>query len=290
MALTGSSIFNSNGNAITLNDTVNGTQNLTLNAGSGAVTLSSTLGNSNRLGVLSITGSAINANNNITANQMTFTGPVVTAAGTFTYDSNSNNIDFTNTLTGADTNLILNAGAGGDVTFANAVSLESLNTSANLANVGSNITTDSGGITFSSPVTLTGNSTFNSTNSPIVLDAVNGTKTFTLNAGTSTVALNNPIGASTRLGALDITGSAGITINTASIKAAQMDMNSPVTLAATTTLDSNGNAINLDDTVNATAAGVQGLTLSGGAGAVTLTGALGNCHSFGSFECDWQCH
>ncbi|ODN42347.1 beta strand repeat-containing protein [Piscirickettsia litoralis] len=284
VTLTAGVTLDSNSNPINFENTVNGTQALTINAGASTATIKNQLGNTARIGTLGITGNSIVINNNITANQMTFTGPVVTAAGTFTYDSNSNNIGFTNTLTGADTNLILNAGAGGDVTFANAVSLESLNTSANLANVGNNITTDSGGITFSSPVTLTGNSTFNSTNSAIVLDAVDGTKTFTLNAGTSTVALNNPIGASTRLGALDITGSAGITINTASIKAAQMDMNSPVTLAATTTLDSNGNAINLDDAVNATAAGMQGLTLSGGAGAVTLTGALGNVTRLGALS------
>jgi filamentous hemagglutinin family protein len=174
---------------ITLTSTVNGANSLTLTGGTGGTISFGTIGGTTPLTSLTASGSTINQNStvkttgavsytgstavnipsNITTSGgvVTMTGPV-TVSGTPTIDSTNGggtaagaNISFSSTLNGA-TALTLRAGTGGNVTFAGAVGNTApltnlVFTSANLIQIGNNITVSGGNpLLFPSPCQFDG--------------------------------------------------------------------------------------------------------------------------------------
>ncbi|MFM6106181.1 MAG: beta strand repeat-containing protein, partial [Sphaerospermopsis kisseleviana] len=138
---------------ILLGGTVNGNHNLTLNAGTGNLTFG------NAVNVNSLTTTAANtdiANNITTTGTQEFTGAVnLTGNNPKTFNSTNNDILFSSTINGLTTDFTLNAGAG-NLTFGNAVNVNSLTTTAANTNIANNITT-AGNQTYNGDVNLTGN-------------------------------------------------------------------------------------------------------------------------------------
>jgi CHAT domain-containing protein len=178
---------------ILLGGTVNGNQIFTLNTGTGNITFSDTVN------VQSLETTAANTNiaDNISTNgTQTFNGVVtLTGNNAKTFSSNNNNIIFSSTVNGANTDFTLNAGTA-ILTFSDVVDVQSLETTAANINIANNITTN-GTQTFNGVVILTGNNakTFSSNGNDISFSStVNGANTdFTLNAGTGNITFSDTV-------------------------------------------------------------------------------------------------
>ncbi len=321
--LAGSSSINTSANngAISFGGTIDastaGSQALTLNAGAnGVITFSGAIGATTRLGSLLISSAgagtgSVNISANITANSFTITNAVhTTLAASSSIDTSANNgaIFFGGGIygtTAGSQNLTLNAGSSGAITFVGAVGattrlgtvLISSAAGTSTVSIGSNITANSFTITNAVPTILTGSSTIDTSanNGAIsfggMIDGTTaGAQSLTLNAGSSgAITLTGVVGGTTRLGALLISSTAGsssvsisgtITANSFTVTNAV-----PVTLAATIAINTSANngAIFFGGTVDATAAGVQALTLTAGSsGAITFTGAVGGTTRLGA--------
>ncbi|MCQ2596397.1 MAG: hypothetical protein MJ181_00985 [Treponema sp.] len=108
-----------NGKAVTFNNTIDGTKNLTVN-GSGAVTFKDSLGNTTKLGTVSVKGTSITFDSgcekvNSEGADQTFTGPVTLNENcTFT----GKNVSYKNTVSGAKD---FTVDGSGTVTFENTI-------------------------------------------------------------------------------------------------------------------------------------------------------------------------
>ncbi len=152
--------------------------------------------------------------------------------------------------------------------------------------------------------------------------AVDGAQALTLNSGTGSTIFGGNVGSSTALSSLDVTrnttiansisvtttgntnfqgtvnaGTAGVetlTLNAGSVNLGgnigdtaalkSLTVNGNVTLDNTLSITTTGNTINLNDTVDAATAGVQGLTLNSGAGSVNLDGNVGSTRALASLN------
>ena len=253
------------------------------------------------IGTTPYTFGAVTTNGTLTLGQATSFGVVALGSNT-TIDSTNTAIDFTNTVDGTTANaegLVVNAGTGA-VTFGAPVGGSFALTS--LAVTGpttleANVTTD-GAQTYNSAVTLgaavvTLNSNFNGTSNGAVdfastVDAnTAGSDGLVVTAGTGLVTFGTTVGGSQALASLAVTGPTMLGGNV-STEGGQT-YNSAVTLAATVTLNSNANntgngAIDFVNTVNATTAGSQGLTVTTGTGTVTFGGAVGGSQKLASLS------
>lgn len=182
--------------ALTFNNTLNGdgtvlNPNLTIIAGAGAsaVTFNNTIGATNSLGPLSVSGSTITVANNITTNGLiTLTGNVVrkTGVAAATFNSNGNAISITGNLNGTAANaqsLTITAGAGsvsiGGSTGAS-VSLKALSITAGSISMGNIGTSGAGGVNDAMTLTSANDFTFTGTNY-----RTNNTATYVAGAGKS---------------------------------------------------------------------------------------------------------
>ncbi|MBD2202994.1 CHAT domain-containing protein [Calothrix sp. FACHB-1219] len=271
LSVTGDLIFNSpvsltnasytfKADNITFNDTVDGNNNLTLNAITN-ISFNGEVGGTTPLNELTVASANTNVANNITttANQQFNSAVTLTGGGSNLFNSNDSNIAFSSTINGAS-NLTLNAGTG-NINLGGAVGgttpLTGLSLTAANTNVANNITT-TGNQQFTSPVTLTGtNQTFNSNNSNITFDSnIDGASNLTLNAGTGAINFGGVIGGTTPLSSLNLAFS---NINLPSSLNIQGDLifDNPVKLTSAT---NNFKADNI--TFNGTVDGNSNLTLN----------------------------
>ncbi|MFN7559745.1 MAG: beta strand repeat-containing protein, partial [bacterium] len=203
----------------------------------GNVSLTST----NALTLPAITASSILAQT--TGTNITLGGNITTANGPITFNNNvilganqsmnagTGTITFGGTVNGANT-LTTSAGA---TNFSGAVggsmALNGL-TVTGAANVGSNITSDNGPITFNNNVTLTGNSTMNVGTGAITFGGtVNGANDLTVNAGITSFA--SAVGGTDPLNNLSVATTNALTlptVNAATILARTTGATADVTL------------------------------------------------------------
>ncbi len=293
---------------ISFSNTTNGATALTLLAGTGGnISFANAIGGTNPLTNLIFTSAnQIQIGNNITvtgANPLTFPSPV-RLTGASQISSNNANINFSNTIDGAQ-NLTLSGGAG-STTFSSAIGgttpLTSLSATAGIItqnstvkttgalsytgstaiNANGNITTSGGTIALAGPTTITSNPTFDGTNGGAVAtgatisfgNTLNGATALTLNAGTSgNISFGGVVGGINALTNLIFTNANSIKIgNNITVTGANpLAFPTPVLLTGTSQLNSNNANITFSSTVN----GAQALTLTGGAGTATFSGALG---------------
>lgn len=237
----------STGANITFDSTINQGQNLTLTAGSGIVTLTGDIGGGTRIGTLAINsgsvstgavtaaaiiqsagsatfGGAVNANSSsgisLTGSQFTFNSTVTTTT--------------LGPLTVANTGLLTLAG---DCTIGATFS----QVGSGLNRVASQITAKNG-ITFTTGVTLTGVSVFDTSQNqtPVHLASVDGNFDLTLKAGNAGgITVSGDIGSTTRIGALSIVSVDDFLAR--NIKAASISSTSITTQATMLSLDTTGN-------------------------------------------------
>ncbi len=236
----GKNLFTSTTGNISLEDTVNGKTDLTLNAGKD-VTFSNAVG-----GTTPLTSLTSNANNTNIANNISATGDLafnssinLTGKSPQALTSITGNINFGNPLDGASA-LTLNAAK--EVTFNGAVGgttkLNSLTSNAQKTNIANNISTTTGTLQFNSPVTLIGSGakTFDASNSDInFTSTLDGSGNLTLNNGTGKVTFDDNI---TGIGGLNITNSGGTTVPAqTTIPNGDININSPVSVKGDTTFN-----------------------------------------------------
>ena len=227
------------GNGITFDNTVNGNSNLTVNGGTGNITFTGAIGNPQKL------LGAVIANTKGTTNF----GSTVNAQSLTTYGS------------GGTTQLTGDVTTTNSQTYGNAVTI-----------IPKNLTLAGNGITFDS--------------------TVNGNSDLTVNGGTGTVTFTGTVGNSTNLLGAIIANTSGTTsfasVNSQSLTTdakGTTQLNGNVTTTSTQTYGDavtiannpilKGNGITFDNTVN----GNSNLTVNGGTGNVTFTGAVGNSSS-----------
>ena len=147
--------------------------------------------------------------------------------------------------------------------------------------VGVSVTTQVNQI-YDGAVTLAQDTNLASTNGNIELkgsvdSGATAARVLTVNAGTGKAILNTNIGATKTVSDLVVTGAGGIELGGVFKLAKNANFKNAITLVADLTLDtsaSNG-AITLNQAIDAQAAGMQGLTLTAGTGAVTFTKDVG---------------
>lgn len=259
----------SSSGAINFENTLDGTFNLGLTAGTGSINFVGVVGGTSQLNNVTIVSA-----NNVTASQNFTSGSIVQSAGAGstifdgTVSTNGlNGINLTNNI--ITFNNVVNAiNAGMTITDATSFTTSTTPIQANLSlqgpfiqngasspnSIGGNITTSGGQISFAGPVTMTGanltisnsggpgNVTFNST-----LNFVE-TSQLTINAGSGNLLFNGAVGQTTPPDVLDIVSANNVTANGA-IKAGTLSVTG---ITGTTTFQT------LQQSTNA-----QTLTLSG---------------------------
>ena len=286
----------------TVDDTTAGGQALTVNAGTGAVTFGAVVGGTKSLASLTVTGPTTLTGSLTTTGPQTFDNAVTLAASTALTTTNAA-IQLLGQVTGGAHSLLLSTGTGNQT-------LSGVTTSGNLALITTGIVTLDGG-TYSitggaSPfvfpaittngaltlgqatsfgaVTLGSDTKFDSSavNGAIdftstVDDTTAGGQSLTVNAGTGAVTFGAPVGGTKSLASLTVTSPTTLTGNITTTGTQTFD--NAVTLAATSTLATTNSAVDFAGTVDAAAAGAQGLTVSAGTGAVTFGAAVGGAQS-----------
>lgn len=271
------------GGTITYSGAVGATASLSsLTASGAAIVQSSTTKTS---GVLSYTATNISVGGNITTGgaALGLTG-AITISGSPTFDTTFGSatgatITFTGTLNGA-TAATFSSGTVGNVAFTGAVGgitpLTNLTfTTANAVQIGSNVTVSGvNPLVFARPVSLTGASIMTSGGNNITFSStLNGAQNLTLVAGVGNVLFSGVVGGVAPLTNLTFTSATQIQVgNNITVSGANpLIFSSPVSLMGNSTITSTNANINF----NSTLYGAQALTIAGGTGTTTFTGAVG---------------
>jgi hypothetical protein len=279
--------------SVTFDSTLDGPGGLIFVVGTGDLTFDGAIGSITAFGNLTVTSAHnVSVTQSFTGSSFTQTAGsgTTTIAGTMS-TSTSTGISLTGTIIGI-TGSIATTAAGpvtlsntGLLTLANTISSNGAvsQTGSGAVSLGSSITTtnDASGlatVSFIGPISLTaasaintsiggGDVTFNS------LATINGANSLSLAAGVGTITFSASVGANTPLTNLVFT-SAGLIQIGSSIKvtgANPLVFSDPVSLTAASTITSNNTNITFSSTLD----GSQSLTLIGGTGTTTFSGAVG---------------
>ena len=288
---------------------------LTVDAGSGEVTLRTTVGTTTKLGSLTVTGGQIHIGSVRTINNIditgtnidldllaefksedgniTFTGPVdlladVTVDSDADDDGTAGDIKFTSTVdsaSGGNRKLTVNAGSG-EVAFEGAVGttkLSELAVTGAKIKLSANVSTDNGAITFTGAVELLGDVTVDSDSAggdikftSTVDSASGGNRKLTVNAGSGEVAFEGAVG-TTKLSELAVTGAKIKLSANVSTDNGAITFTGAVELLGDVTVDSAaaGGDIKFTSTVDSASGGNRTLTVNAGSGEVAFEGAVG---------------
>ncbi len=265
----------------TVDATTAGVQGLTVNAGAGTVTFGGAVGGTAALAGLDVTGPTV-LNGNVTTSGLQTYWNAVTLGNTITVTATDAAVEFFGTVdatTAGVQGLTVNAGTG-TAMFCFAVgetaALASLTVTGPTLLEG-NVTT-TGAQIYNGAVTLEATVTLTTINAPVTfistVDAAScGCPDLTVDAGTGTVTFGADVGGSAALASLTVTGPTLLNGNVTTTGA--QTYNSAVTLPDTWTLTTTNAAVDFFSTVDATAAGAQGLTVNAGTGVVTFGAAVG---------------
>ena len=290
-----------NNGAISLGYTVNGISNnaqaLTLTSGSGAITLSSALGNSVRLGA--VTASTTNSSTGFTFGSIiasSFNGSAITkatlgpSAGLNTTSANGN-ISFGGTIDGNQT-FSLNSGTGtitfsgniGSTTPIGAITIACANAVTGWSF--KNITASSLDATNVTQATLSATTTVSTaaSNGGIIFGGkIDGAQNLSISSGSGTISFLGAIGSTTPLSALTIsttnTGTGWIFRN---ITAASLDATNvaQATLGASSTINTSGSNGNIS--FGGKIDGTQTFLLNAGSGVISFGGNVGSSTALGA--------
>lgn len=272
-----------------------GTQSLTVNAGTGdAKFLGGSVGATNSLSSLSVTGTNISLGSSVTTSgNQTYGGAVVlTAADTLTSSAGNGNVSFSSTLNSDGTARALTIAAGtGNVGFGGAVGggnkLASLAVTGSAITLGGNVTTNAnqtytGNVILGATDTLdSSNSNGNITFSSAVEATTSGAQGLTVTAGTGNVTFGAAEGLIGNLSTLAVTGST-ISLNGNVTTTGNQTYTGAVVLPIGSRMRSGSGNVAFSSTLDAgTSAGTQTLTVFG-TGNVTFGGAVGGTNKFAS--------
>ncbi|MBX3366323.1 MAG: filamentous hemagglutinin N-terminal domain-containing protein [Phycisphaeraceae bacterium] len=263
------------GASIDFSSTLDGANNIVLNAGSQPVVLGGLVGGTTPFASFDATGSSISTTGVTTVGNQTYRGPVILpASGTQFATANGGVIQFQQTLNGAS-DVTLQAPLG-QISFGGAVGgttpLQSIDAEANSIALASTTTSGSqrfaGASTLAGPVTLT---TGGTAGANISLASVNGAQNLTLNSGSQgDITLSGPVGGSTPLANFTISNARNVTAGAISAQAISQAAGAGLStfsgLLSTTApggIDLNGNAIRIQGGMNAAGTGPITITNAG---------------------------
>ena len=283
-------------------------EDLDVESGTSSITFSGAVGSTHPLGAVTLNAAAgvsatsfssasINEPSSTGAN--TFTGNISTtgAAGivlngtTFSFNSGATPITTTG---GGPLSIAHTMGFTLGTTSGATVSLGGsfTETGSGTVTLGANITTASGGITFTNAISLSEPVTLNSSagNGDITLNStLDGAQTFIANAGLGAIQFLGNVGATTPLTSVSASGQ-GITLAAATNKATTMTYTGPVRLAAATVNVGSASTTNVTvtGTIDSDATSARNLSVNatGAAGTINITGAIGTTHPLGSLTLD----
>jgi filamentous hemagglutinin family protein len=273
---------------------------LTINAGTGNILMTSSVGATNALGALSLNSNGTaTLNSTVTAASVAtagasgttvINGGSITTTGSQTYGSaiqlgaatslnsaaGNGAITFNNTVNGANT-LSIDSGSGAvafNASFGANSALSSLTTlGTGTVSFAANITT-SGIQTYNSAALVTGASILTTSNSAVTFTStIDGPQALTIAAGNGAVNLGGTVGAGVALASFSSTGGGTLTFNGGVTTTGAQNYASSVLLTsdslfATTDAGVTFNAIN-------SSGGARDLTINAGTGAITLNGPTG---------------
>lgn len=230
----GTSLSTSSGaGTLTLSSTLNGNKNLTLTAGTGNIVFGGTIGATTPLAALTVQSctditypnTKVNTlTQNASSGTTTLSSPIVTT-GTSGIAITGSAVTQTSTLTSGGTGTITISHTG-LYSLSNTISAAGTfteNGTAGTVQLNGSVIDALSNVSFANPITLTGNSTINTSGSSgnITLSStVDGNFNLNLVAGSGTINLSGAIGSGTSIGNLTITS--GVVSTTQSITAASI--------------------------------------------------------------------
>lgn len=275
--LPGSSTFATNGGggaAIDFSSTINGANDLVLNAGSQSVILGGVVGDVTPFETVDITGTSITTAGVNTSGNQTFRGPVSVAGASPRFTTEAGSIAFQQSLNGAS-DVTIRALAG-QITFGGPVGgttpLSSIDAEAPSIALATTTTVGAqrfagGGTLGASPVTLT---TGGGAGANISLGSVDGARSLTLNAGPlGDVSISGAVGAATPLLDLVFTNARNLTAGAISARSITQAAGSGFSTFSGNLSTTGASGIDL----NGVAFDILGGLAAGGAGPITITNA-----------------
>ena len=267
---TGAVTVSTNNANIGFSSTINGAQALSLNAGTGTVTLGGAVGVTTALGSLATDagGSTVLQGGSVRTTGAQTYGDAVSLGAATTLTASA--LTFASTLNGAQA---LVANVSGATTFSGAVggstALASITTDGPGTVVfGGGSVATTGAQTYGEAATLTANTTLTGTGVSLA-STVDGAQSLTVAAGAGSASFGAAVGGSTALSALTVSG------GTAVLRATTTTGAQSITAAGGLTLNGNLNTSNSDITLTApvTLAGAVIIATGSGAGNITLVGS-----------------
>ena len=283
---------------ITLNNTVDGDQSLTFQAGSGNIFLNAAAGSTTPLGALTFS-----SGNNVTADAITAASVTSTSlTGTASFNgavttSGSSGISLSGAAFSLGNVTTTNSGPmsianSGTLTFANAsnVSIDGAFTQSGTGSVsmGGTIATTNDPISFAGPMTLTANSSLNTvTSGGITLSqSLDGAYSLNLTAGTGNIAIQGAIGHATPLTGLTVQSANNVLVNNSAIiagpfaitsAAGTTTFNGSITTTTASGINLTGHIFNFNNTLTTTNNGPIAIANSG---LLTISSAISSGNTF----------
>ncbi len=285
---TGAVSVTTTGSGITFSSTVNGTRDLTLTAGTGAIALNGNVGNANALSAFAITGTSGTttlAGISLAATSAGFGSPVSLTTGAVSVTTTGSGITFSSTVNGTR-DLTLTAGTGaialnGNVGNTNALSAFAITgTSGTTTLAGISVAAASAG--FGSPVSLTtGSSSVTTSGGTTFSSTINGARALTLTASGS-LTFGGAVGGSTPLTSIVVDAPSISVTGDHTVSQGPMTYGGPVTIHGNTLFtDSGATGITFTSSSTAlpdlTVGGITGnfpLTLSALSSTITVNGDI----------------
>jgi filamentous hemagglutinin family protein len=243
--------------------------NLTLNAGTGVITLN-TKGNTDDTGAVTISSGSKVLSSRLVAESLNIDSSVPLLLSSSGVININGNIQLGSLDASASDSAIKVQSTSGSITINGAVGAavvsgsvvpESFTLITSNTSTFSDITTGSGGISIQSPVSLASPANMTSSNGPITFSStVNGANSMTLNSGSGAVTFQGAVGGTTPLSSLDITTSGG-----------EISVEAPISGNTLMNIASNNGPITFSSTVD----GVGSMTLNSGTGKIILQGVVG---------------
>lgn len=243
---------------ISFSGAIDGAQTLTIEAGNADVTIGGAVGGSTPLTGLSVFGGLISLADVTSTGSQTYSGDVSLSGDLASTTSGSISVEGDTTLVGATRSVTTNGGAGtDDIRFAGTIDGASA------------LTLNAGGGDISVTGAAGGTTALTSLNATGVTIGVAGVRSTGAQSYTGATTLGGNL-ASTSAGAITITGNTILT---------------PATLSITTAGAAGSDDITISGTVEGALAGTgTALTLSAGAGDISITGATGGTNALGSLN------
>jgi len=276
-----SSTDNSGSSGITFGSTIDGAYPLTIQGGSGAISIAGAVGGGTSLSSLAISSGSSVALSSIMASGSINITPPVTLNNSSIVNSGSGGITFGSTIDGAYPLTI--QGGSGAISIPGAVgggtSLSSFAVSSG-SSVSLSSITASGSINITPPVTLNNFSVLSSGSGDITFGStIDGAYPLVIQGGSGAISLVGALGGGTSLSSLEVSSGASVALSSITASGS-INITPPVTLNSSSTVNSGSGGITFGSTID----GAYPLDIQGGSSTISIGGSIGGGIPLSSFK------